>query len=399
MYDASYHPSEQLSSPGEGLASGDPAVTSYHREPHFFREDRPTELDSEAFGDGYTGYPEDVSAASNGQMMGNITEGLASALFLGGSMLKMGQNIFYHQRQCVQMGEGPTLLRFLCFLGGFAMVVSSVLSMLNVFSLITSPSTYVLQVYQGFFGVITMIVEAKDWECLDQFKPWMIEWFRFLTVPAGKGAFYVFIGSLGISLWVRNLLAFTVGLYMASLGFICVAIHAGASHSKRAGRLGCPFSSDLSSPVIRSNVLDCAATEDEELNEEDYNDMEDHISLDRVHYLHNPQHHGVVEPNASPSHTGHLDFGHLQSGSNSTASSPTRTRQVRPEFERYMKHDLRRETTTTTSATGSGGLRFPHGDQIVREPRMKKKAGPNSAYLNAPRYTSSTASSVGNPLR
>lgn len=107
------------------------------------------------------------------------------------------------------------------------MVVSSVISLINIVAVLRSPSTYVLQLYQGFFGIVTMIIEAKDWECFDQLKPWIAQWFRFLSVPAGKGAFYVFVGSLGISLWIRNLLSFMVGLYMVFLGVVCVAVHAG----------------------------------------------------------------------------------------------------------------------------------------------------------------------------
>lgn len=163
---------------------------------------------------------------ARGSVMHNIGMG---AIGMTSQALQAGARLFYQQRQCVQMGEGPTLLRLLCFVGGLVMLTSSILSVVNVFGLLTSPSTYVLQLYQGFFGLIIMVVEAKDWDCFDQFKPWMTEWFRFLTVPAGKGAFYLFVGSLGVSLWVRNLLSFTVGLYMAFMGIVCIAVHAGTS--------------------------------------------------------------------------------------------------------------------------------------------------------------------------
>lgn len=89
--------------------------------------------------------------------------------------------------------------------------------------------------YQGFFGVVTMIVEAKNWDCFDHFKPWMTEWFRFLTVPAGKGAFYLFVGSLGVSLWLRNFFSFIVGLYMSFMGVVCIAVHAGNTWKPQYG--------------------------------------------------------------------------------------------------------------------------------------------------------------------
>lgn len=150
-----------------------------------------------------------------------------------GKVLDGGRHLFLLQRQHAQTGEGPSLLRFLCFLGGFGMLMSSILSMINIFSFLTGPSAYVLQVYQGFFGVIIMVIEAKDWDWFDRLKPWLIEWFRFLSVPAGKGAFYIFVGSLGVSLWVRNIIAFAIGLYMGVLGLMCIAVHAGATKKQQ----------------------------------------------------------------------------------------------------------------------------------------------------------------------
>lgn len=409
MYDASYRPSD-----ASMVVSGDHSVTDdpmYESAPHFLREDLCADVDSDTFGDPYAGYSDRGNFPNGmGSAFGGLPEGLVGAIGIGGSLLETGRNLFYQQRQCVQMGEGPTLLRFLCFVGGFAMVVSSVLSMINVFSLFTGPSTYVLQLYQGFFGIITMVIEAKDWDCLDQFKPWMVEWFRFLTVPAGKGAFYVFIGSLGISLWVRNFLAFTVGMYMASMGFICVAVHAGASRSKRASR-GLPFATNIFSPVNCSRVggHGCVPLVDDGDDDQD-DDVEERIHVDMGPSRRadpagrQARHNAVANAESPPSHfmsTGHGGYNNLHSASNSTASSPPRPHHSRLEVQEdsiYAGHDLRREMTTTTSATGSGGARFPSSEKHLGVPRSKDACGPGYQNAVGPRYPSSTASSVGNAM-
>lgn len=197
---------------------------------------------------------------------------LTRGAWLLSALLDGGRRFLWQQRQCVEMGEGPSVLRVLCFIGGLGMLISSILSLINILSLLTGPSTYVLQIYQGFFGIITMIVEAKDWDCFDQLKPWMSHWFRFLTVPAGKGAFYIFVGSLGVSLWIRNLLAFTVGLYMAGMGLSCIAVHAGIVGKKStavvASRRRFPTSERIDS-TVRDDDEDDEEELDEELEEED----------------------------------------------------------------------------------------------------------------------------------
>ena len=39
-----------------------------------------------------------------------------------------------------------------------------------------------------------MVIEAKDIPPLERLRPFFFSWFRFLTVPGGKGCFYLFYG-------------------------------------------------------------------------------------------------------------------------------------------------------------------------------------------------------------
>eukprot|EP00920_Eleutheroschizon_duboscqi_P038086 GHVT01091067.1.p1 GENE.GHVT01091067.1~~GHVT01091067.1.p1 ORF type:complete len:174 (-),score=20.52 GHVT01091067.1:205-726(-) len=130
--------------------------------------------------------PADLPTAAR-EHLGEFTNRLSSQLLEGGNRL-------LHQAQ--KIGEGPLPVRALCFMGGLALVVTSLLTIINVFSVVTKPASYILQVYMCIFGLMTMVVEAKDFYFLDRLKPFWYEWCKFLTVPGGKGAFYLFIGQL-----------------------------------------------------------------------------------------------------------------------------------------------------------------------------------------------------------
>lgn len=125
------------------------------------------------------------------------------------------------------MGEGPKPLRFLCFFGGLVTVAASGLACLNILSFLAHPSNYILQLYLVLFGILTMVVEAKDIPPLERMRPFFTSWFRFLTVPGGKGSFYLFYGSLSISLWRSSFILALVGIYTASMGIVCILVHLG----------------------------------------------------------------------------------------------------------------------------------------------------------------------------
>eukprot|EP00922_Rhytidocystis_sp_ex-Travisia-forbesii_P051881 GHVS01077014.1.p1 GENE.GHVS01077014.1~~GHVS01077014.1.p1 ORF type:complete len:193 (+),score=22.32 GHVS01077014.1:63-581(+) len=129
--------------------------------------------------------------------------------------------------------EGPKPLRALCFVGGMALTVCSVIYACFIFTILTAPAVYVLHIYEAVFGVVVMVLEAKDMQCLSNFKQFVGEWLKFTTVPGGKGAFYFFIGSLAVSMFNRNLALFISGLYMCAMGVICGFVHCGLERQLR----------------------------------------------------------------------------------------------------------------------------------------------------------------------
>lgn len=153
---------------------------------------------------------------------GGVSSRFQEVLIRGGSKVLQQATEF--------IGEGPKPLRFLCFVGGLVTVLIAGLACLNVFSFIVDPSNYILQVYLVLFGLLTMVVEAKDIPPLERLRPFFFSWFRFLTVPGGKGCFYLFYGSLSISLWRSSFILALIGIYTASMGVVCVLVHFGMRH-------------------------------------------------------------------------------------------------------------------------------------------------------------------------
>ncbi|PFH36842.1 hypothetical protein BESB_050340 [Besnoitia besnoiti] len=155
-------------------------------------------------------------AALEGTMRLGSTVG--TALLEGGGKILERANI---------IGEGPKPLRALCFLGGIALIGVSALQIVNIVSAVGNPASYILQFFLMMFGVAICVVEAKDLEHLERLKPFFANWFRFLTVPLGKGLFYILIGTISLSLWTSNFLLLFVGGYMILMGIMCVMVHFG----------------------------------------------------------------------------------------------------------------------------------------------------------------------------
>eukprot|EP00917_Polyrhabdina_sp_WS-2016_P030462 GHVP01064996.1.p1 GENE.GHVP01064996.1~~GHVP01064996.1.p1 ORF type:complete len:152 (+),score=16.39 GHVP01064996.1:381-836(+) len=84
-----------------------------------------------------------------------------------------------------------------------------------------------MHIYLIFFGFVTMGIEAKDIDFLENWKSIISTWMKFLTVPGGKGSFYIFCGITGVSLCSSNWVALILGCFAIVLGIICIMVHLG----------------------------------------------------------------------------------------------------------------------------------------------------------------------------
>jgi len=104
-----------------------------------------------------------------------------------------------------QIEQGPAGVRLLAFIGGCASCVNSGLDIINPLGALLSTVSYLISAYQVVFSLTTMIFEAKpEWiqkvPSLDKYQDLLIEKCKFMTESLGRGLFYVFQGTLWLSL-------------------------------------------------------------------------------------------------------------------------------------------------------------------------------------------------------
>lgn len=127
--------------------------------------------------------------------------------------------------------QAPHYLNLMCQIGGCAVVLNGLFSVLDVFEAFSHTIFYIVNGYLVFFGIVTIITESHpdNWPplygMLHSIQEWMHEWAMGLTMLIGRGLFYIFQGSLIILSSSLLSLGLFVGLYMMLVGSICVFQH------------------------------------------------------------------------------------------------------------------------------------------------------------------------------
>jgi len=116
--------------------------------------------------------------------------------------------------------EGPLTFKVLCLIGGVCMTVSGVL---GLFGVLFSPLHAVIEGYMCIFGVMIIMMEGSKYLCPINLKETVLREAKFLAVLNGRGAFYVFLGTLLLTQW-PNFFDVLIGIYMVLLGFVMVII-------------------------------------------------------------------------------------------------------------------------------------------------------------------------------
>merc|ERR1740138_1477026 len=99
---------------------------------------------------------------------------------------------------------------------------------------ITNPVEYSLSAFQFVFALSTMLFEAKpEWieklgSGVNKYQEMLIEYCNFLTTCWGRGAFYIFQGTLWlVNAGLGNLIDLGVGTFVFFIGALTVAMHFG----------------------------------------------------------------------------------------------------------------------------------------------------------------------------
>jgi hypothetical protein len=133
---------------------------------------------------------------------------------------------------CIE--QGPDGLRFLAFVAGVASLVNTVFTIINVGKILGLQFvSYAVALYQAVFAFTTILFEAKpEWIAkvpgLSAYQDMLIRYAKFITMAVGRGAFYIFQGSLWLVLMPSILsLDFLVGCLLIFVGVMHVLMHFG----------------------------------------------------------------------------------------------------------------------------------------------------------------------------
>ena len=126
--------------------------------------------------------------------------------------------------------RGPHRLNVLCFVGGAAIVLNGIFSVLDVFNVFGSPVYYVVNLYMVFFGAVTCVTEARPTfaaqlhDTVQGVQRWMHEWAKGLTLIWGRGLFYIFQGTFCVLSSSLLSLGILIGAYMLVIGLVCLKV-------------------------------------------------------------------------------------------------------------------------------------------------------------------------------
>mmetsp|Transcript_61107 Transcript_61107/g.176088 ORF Transcript_61107/g.176088 Transcript_61107/m.176088 type:complete len:186 (-) Transcript_61107:216-773(-) len=127
--------------------------------------------------------------------------------------------------------RGPEGISWLCFMGGLATFLLGVLGFIDIFDAMLDPLYYLINAYQMLFGLCTCIIELpRDFENqkLQSAQKFVYKFGKFLTTIGGRGLFYLFQGSLALSLTGVSL-QFLLGCFMLFVGLLCLLEQCGFS--------------------------------------------------------------------------------------------------------------------------------------------------------------------------
>uniref|UniRef100_A0A3B0N474 Integral membrane protein, putative n=1 Tax=Theileria annulata TaxID=5874 RepID=A0A3B0N474_THEAN len=110
------------------------------------------------------------------------------------------------------------LIMSLSFLSACSLCFVSFLNALNVFSIL-NPSLYLLNLVQGFFGLLIIVSTGDGYSFLENYSNVVEAYMGFLSVKRGRGIFFVLVALLSYTLVTLSTL-----YYVELLVFVVLAI-------------------------------------------------------------------------------------------------------------------------------------------------------------------------------
>merc|ERR1712125_140982 len=129
--------------------------------------------------------------------------------------------------------QGPEFLRMVSFLTAFGSLVCIVFVMVHPSELMHF-SMYILKSDIAIFALTTMLFESRqEWiqsmGPVSAYQQWLMKHCEFLSLLAGRGAFYVFQGTLWLTFAdsLGEMLEITIALALIIVGTLHFAAHYG----------------------------------------------------------------------------------------------------------------------------------------------------------------------------
>ena len=127
--------------------------------------------------------------------------------------------------------ENNWSLRGISFMGSLAMMVLSILEIVNVFSILTDFFGYLVTLYSFVFAFVMLVIEAKDeWPFIQSWRARVLSNFGFLRTNLGRGLFEIFIG--GIWATTSSIWTFWLGVVVMAIGVFYIITHIGGCCGK-----------------------------------------------------------------------------------------------------------------------------------------------------------------------
>lgn len=141
-----------------------------------------------------------------------------------------------------QVEKGMVGVQALAFGGGAALVF---IGIFGCFAIATNGVVeWIINFYQIAFGIGAMLVEGSEMPMLKQqpkavaLHAKLVEYAKFMTLLFGRGIFYIFVGSLTISVafttpidWLQLL----IGIFILFVGILCCGMHFNPAATQAMG--------------------------------------------------------------------------------------------------------------------------------------------------------------------
>eukprot|EP01103_Thecamoeba_quadrilineata_P003295 TRINITY_DN13087_c0_g1_i1.p1 TRINITY_DN13087_c0_g1~~TRINITY_DN13087_c0_g1_i1.p1 ORF type:complete len:276 (+),score=24.68 TRINITY_DN13087_c0_g1_i1:26-853(+) len=153
--------------------------------------------------------------------------------------------------------HGHWTLQMLCFIGGLAIFILSILSFINILQIILNPFTYLINVYicMMSFTVVVFEFPVKNF-IISYIRQWFEKWLKAFDRLFGRGIFYILLGILVSTAY--GWIGIIFGVYMAVCGVISLLVGFWLSRklnqTKRA--LHSSFGNDLEKIQIQFDRFD-----------------------------------------------------------------------------------------------------------------------------------------------